>query len=155
MRLTLAIFLLMVASSAAAEPRTALPPQMPALKHVVRSSGMIFSGIVLLVQPSGSDAVQITFRVENAIRGVRRGQIVRINEWAGLWTSGERYLKGEHVMLFLYPRSKLGFTSPVGGTAGRYAINTAGQVLLPGPTNGTRPVPLKTFNSQIRRAVGE
>ena len=82
MRPFLAVFLLMVASSAAAEPRTALLPQMPALQHVVRSSGMIFSGVVLLVQPSGSGAFQITFRVENAIRGVPRGQTVRISEWS-------------------------------------------------------------------------
>lgn len=155
MRLFLAVFLLLFTPSATAQPGTVSLPQMPQLGYLVRSSGMIFSGVVLLVQPSGSGAVQITFRVENAIRGVRRGQTVRISEWSGLWTSSERYVKGEHVMLFLYPKSKLGFTSPVGGKAGRYSVSSAGQVLVPAPVTGTRPVPVKTFSSQIRRAVGE
>ena len=35
--------------------------------------------------------VQITFRVEQAMRGTRAGQILTIREWAGLWNSGERY----------------------------------------------------------------
>jgi hypothetical protein len=34
-------------------------------------------------QESGVTTTRITFRVEEAIRGVRRGQILQISEWAG------------------------------------------------------------------------
>jgi len=125
------------------------------MQHLVRSSGMVFAGVVLQVRRSGSGATQITFRVQTAIRGVRRGQTVRISEWSGLWNSGERYVTGERVMLFLYPQSKLGLTSPVGGKTGRYSVNAAGQVIVPGPLRGTHPVPLKTFKAAITRAPQE
>ena len=150
----LATFPLLLSISAVAE-RIVLPPQMPAMQHMVRSSGMIFAGVVLQVRRSDSGATQITFRVETAIRGVRREQTVRISEWNGLWNSGERYVTGERVMLFLYPQSKLGLTSPVGGTTGRYSVNAAGQVVVPAPLNGTHPVPLKTFKAAITRALQE
>lgn len=153
--LFLATSLLLLSIPGDAERMVVFPPQTPAMQHLVRSSGTIFSGVVLQIQRSASGATQITFRVETAIRGVRHGQTVRISEWNGLWNSGERYVKGEHVMLFLYPKSKLGLTSPVGGKAGRYSVNAAGQVLVPGPINGTRPVPLKTFKAAIMRAVQE
>lgn len=155
MRLIFAVFLFLLTSSADAEPRIGIPVRMPPIDRVVRSSGMIFSGVVLQVQRSDSGATQIAFRVETAIRGVRRGQMVRISEWSGLWNSGERYVEGEHVMLFLYPKSKLGLTSPVGGRTGRYRVNSAGQVLVPGPVTGTLPIPLKTFKASIIRAVQE
>jgi hypothetical protein len=116
---------------------------------------MIFSGEVLRVLPGGNGAgyTQITFRVENAMRGVRRGQIIRVSEWGGLWSSGERYTKSEHVLLFLYPKSKLGLTSPVGGRQGRFAVDTAGRVLAgEGPTR-LQPVPLKIVKAQIARAL--
>ena len=153
--LFLATPLLLLSIPGGAERIVVFPPQTPAMQHLVRSSGMIFSGVVLQIQRSASGATQITFRVETAIRGVRHGQTVRISEWNGLWTSGERYVKGEHVMLFLYPTSKLGLTSPVGGKTGRYSVSGAGQVPVPGPINQTHPIPIKTFKAAIRRAVQE
>jgi hypothetical protein len=74
--------------------------------------------------------VRITFRVEHGIRGVHRGQTLTIREWAGLWESGERYRPGEPVLLFLYPPSKLGLTSTVGGASGHFAIDGNGQIAL-------------------------
>jgi hypothetical protein len=74
--------------------------------------------------------MKITFRVEQAIRGTRSGQVLTIREWAGLWNSGERYRPGERVLLFLYSPSKLGLTSPVGGASGRFAVDDAGNALL-------------------------
>ena len=56
----------------------------------------IFDGTVLSVEQAVQNemhvaTVQITFRVEQAMRGTRAGQILTIREWAGLWNSGERY----------------------------------------------------------------
>jgi len=91
---------------------------------------------VLAVQriaPADSHEVatmQVTFRVEQGIRGVRTGQALVIHEWAGLWQTGERYRRGDQILLFLYSPSKLGLTSPIGGSFGRLALDRNGQVRL-------------------------
>jgi hypothetical protein len=142
-----------------AEPRFPISPKAPVRPDLLRASGMIFTGVVLAVQRSdtttSSAITQVTFRVENAIRGVRRGQLVRVSEWGGLWNSGERYTKGERVLLFLYPKSKLGLTSPVGGKAGRYAVDSAGRIVSTGQQGLPIALPLKDFISQVRRAPQE
>jgi hypothetical protein len=106
------------------------------LRLLTRNSGYIFDGTVLSVErvagtePDSVATVQVTFRVERAIRGTRNGQVLRIREWAGLWSSGERYRPGERLLLFLYSPSKLGLTSPVGGPLGRLAVDPGGNFVL-------------------------
>lgn len=133
------------------------PNSIVAPVKAMRSSALIFSGTVLKVDhiaPAGSQPItQITFRVESAIRGTRRGQVLTVHEWAGLWNSGERYQAGERVLLFLYPQSKLGLTSPVGGPLGRYRVDQSGRVLLQGVT-GPKPIRLRDFTAAIRRGRG-
>ncbi len=157
MRPSALLVILLATISAGAQPRDPSFSQSLSTQRVARAAKLIFSGVVLQVKRSENayGATQITFRVENAIRGVRRGQVIRVSEWSGLWNSGERYAKGEHVLLFLYPRSKLGLTSPVGGPAGRYAVDAAGRVLVPSPQNGLHPFPLKTVKAEIQRAAQE
>jgi hypothetical protein len=124
--------------SAAAQDRLAGHSPLPisSLRLLTRNSGYIFDGTVMSVErvaeaDAGSlGAVQITFRVEQAIRGVRNGQLLTISEWAGLWNSGERYRTGERLLLFLCGPSKLGLTSPVGGPLGRFAVDLGGNVIL-------------------------
>lgn len=107
----------------------------PGLQPIVRPAGYIFAGKVLAihyepVSASGQvPSVRITFRIEDGIRGARAGESVTIREWAGLWNAGERYRVGERVVLFLYPASKLGLTSPVGAALGRFAIDQSGHVI--------------------------
>jgi hypothetical protein len=110
-------------------------PYLPRARPVSRSSGYIFAGTVKSVEravPRGNSVatVLINFHVDQALRGVRTGQTLAIREWAGLWESGERYRPGERVLLFLYPPSKLGLTSPVGGPVGRFEIDPGGRVIL-------------------------
>jgi hypothetical protein len=114
-------------------PPGSLHPQHP--RPVTRSSGYIFAGTVKAVErvaPNGKGVatVQINFHVDEGMRGVRTGQTLTIHEWAGLWDSGERYRPGERVLLFLYPPSKLGLTSPVRGPMGRFRIGPDGQVVV-------------------------
>jgi hypothetical protein len=112
--------------------------ELPYLLHgrpLMRSSGYIFAGTVKSVEraaPRGNGVatVLINSHVDQALRGVRTGQTLAIREWAGLWESGERYRSGERVLLFLYPPSKLGLTSPVGGFRGRFRIDPSGRVIL-------------------------
>jgi len=74
--------------------------KVPGLQRLARHSGLILSGAVLRVQhldPAGAGGpalTQTTFRVQQAIRGVRAGQIIDVHEWGGLWQMGERYQPG-------------------------------------------------------------
>jgi hypothetical protein len=130
-----------------------IPPGSPYPRHprpLARSSGYIFAGTVKSVEriaPKGNGVaiVQINFHVDQAMRGVRTGQTLVVREWAGLWESGERYRPGERVLLFLYPPSKLGLTSPVRGPTGRFRIGgpdgriviDPGRIGFPAPRPGT------------------
>ncbi len=124
-------FLLLPAIFAVAQRRPGA--QVDNFNQFTRNSGYIFSGTVLKIQrtTAGENAIaftQVSFRVDQAIRGVRAGESLTIREWSGLWDSGERYRPGERVLLFLYPVSKLGFTSPVGGPLGRFVVDHDGKI---------------------------
>jgi len=141
---------------------SALAIPKPILRHMIRDSGRIFAGAVIKIErvdpgpTSGIATIQITFRGEDPIRGVRRGQVLQIREWSGLWQTGESYRVGERVLLFLYPPSKLGLTSPVGGTSGRLQIDRKRRVDLKNASgSGLRRIELKTFAAALRRAARE
>lgn len=132
--------LALISLSAAGQDSLARPSLSPLslsnLRLLNRNAAYIFDGTVLAVAPvapEGSNtvaAVQITFRIEQAIRGTQFGRVLTIREWAGLWNSGERYRPGERLLLFLYSPSKLGLTSPVGGSLGRFAVDSSGNALV-------------------------
>jgi hypothetical protein len=141
-------------------------------RQLVRAAGIIFSGRVTSIGRSffsssrpDPAATVVTFRVEHAIRGTLAGQNLTIHEWAGLRLSGEDYRIGERVLLFLYSPSKLGLTSPVAGSMGRFAMNSQGQVVLSAqhvaalagdPTlAGKTVVPYAEFALAVRRSGGE
>ncbi len=105
------------------------------LTGINRAAGIIFSGQVIAVRRASPierspSYTSVTFRVEHATRGAANGQVLTIHEWAGLWARGERYRVGERLVLFLYPPSKLGLTSPVAGIAGKFSIDPAGRIRL-------------------------
>src|ERR1700693_3635442 len=118
----------------------------PQWKQLSRRAGMIFAGTVLAAAtqtvttqvaatdqvipattPSTTPAVQLSFRVDHAIAGVERGQILTIHEWAGAWSMHRPMSRGQHMLIFLYPLSRLGFTSPVGGALGQVALDPTGR----------------------------
>jgi hypothetical protein len=113
----------------------------PQWKQLSRRAGMIFAGTVLAIGPPATTetaatyrvvqgtppSVQLSFRVDRAIAGVAQGQIVAIQEWAGAWAMQRPLTKGQHVLIFLYPPSRLGFTSPVGGSIGQVALDSGGE----------------------------
>jgi len=161
----------------------ALPPRMPTLPPgsppvtigfpvIVRAAGTIFSGTVRAIarRPATHgqevETVAMTFHVENAIRGAVPGEDLTISEWIGLWSGGgQRYRAGEHVLLFLYPASKLGLTSCVAGGMGRFTVDPRGRVLLSArhvsafradPALGGRShVRFSDFAAAVRRAGEE
>lgn len=134
------IFTLIPLPSLAEQPSRlqlpAIPPGTTYPQHLfplTLSAGYIFAGTVKSIARSAPKknevaTVQINFHVDQGMRGVRTGQVLTIREWAGLWASGERYRVGERVLLFLYPPSRLGLTSPVQGSMGRFGIGNDGRV---------------------------
>ena len=116
--------------------RLPLPPVTVGLPRLARAAGIIFAGTVtgIASQPAKAGqpvaTVAITFHIDNAIRGVTVGESLTVSQWMALWSSGQRYRLGEHVLLFLFPPSKLGLTSCVGGAMGRFTVDPIGRVLL-------------------------
>jgi hypothetical protein len=100
------------------------------------------------------ETVEITFRVDDAFRGVKPGRSLTIREWVGLWLAGERYHAGERVVLFLYPLSKLGLTSPVGGRFGRFDVDEQEMARVHQP--GDRRFPARPIDrAPVRERAGQ
>jgi hypothetical protein len=116
--------------------RLVLPPGAIGFQQIAHAAGTIFSGTVTAIARHPATHVQavetvaITFHVERAIRGASPGTDLTVEQWMGLWSSGQRYRVGERVLLFLYPPSKLGLTSSVGAEIGRFRVDPAGRVML-------------------------
>ena len=118
----------------------------PRWKQLSRRAGMIFAGTVLTTAtaplttqnaatvrqfpsatPSATPALQVSFRVDEAIAGVEPGQVLTIHEWVGAWSIHRPMRNGQHILIFLYPPSRLGLTSPVGGSLGQIALDSSGR----------------------------
>ena len=110
-------------------------PAPLSLSQLTRKAGFIFAGRVLRVerpapQPDRALVVRITLRVDQALRGVRRGQTFTLTQWAGAWDNGPQYRPGQRLLLFLYPRSRTGLTSVVGGRLGQFDLDASGNIVL-------------------------
>ena len=118
-------------------------------QQMVSMAGLIFSGRVVAIEPIRSPvgtvvSMRISIYVEQAFRGVRAGDTIAVNEWAGLWqNSGDRYRVGQRLMLFLYAPSRASLTSPVGQELGRLPVE--GRRLILSPAQGKI-----WFNSRAR-----
>ena len=137
---------------AAAQSDDAVAEQIlgPQWQQLSRRAGMVFAGTVLSApQTPRTDrepsTVELSFRVDRAIAGVHAGQILTIHEWMGAWSRHRPMRPGDHVLLFLYPPSRLGLTSPVGGALGQVALDASGQKVL-------RPAAYISI-SQLERAI--
>lgn len=158
----------------------------PQWKHLSQRAGMVFAGTLLSerIQMSRTDRgvpfIPLRFRVDRAIAGVQPGQVLTIHEWTGAASLHPLMRRGEHVLLFLYPPSRLGLTSPVGGPRGHLRLDATGRnvaaqrPVIPasmqdavrpnyrpagGSASGTRvtrtPVPLDQLERAIRAAREE
>jgi hypothetical protein len=114
----------------------------PQWKQLSRRAGMIFAGTVLApasgpvtnrivkpdrlaleTSPGAGPATQLSFYVDEAIAGVKQGQLLTIHEWTGVLSKQRPMRQGEHFLIFLYPPSRLGLTSPVGGSLGQVPLS--------------------------------
>jgi hypothetical protein len=147
------------------------PGSAPTFQQLARAAGTIFAGTVTGIEPgaaaggSAVPTVAVTFRVQLPLRGAATGGSLTILEWLGLWSSGQRYVVGEHVLLFLYPPSKLGLSSAVGGSLGQFRLDLEGRILLSQQQlaafkadpllAGRSRIALNDFAQALRQAVGE
>jgi len=129
----------------------------PHWKLLSQRAGMVFAGTVLSAAPQtprtdrAPSTVELSFRVDRAIAGVQAGQILTIHEWMGAWSRHRPIRPGDHLLLFLYPPSRLGLTSPVGGSLGQIALDASGQKVL----HPAAHIPISQLERAILAARGE
>jgi hypothetical protein len=129
-----------LSSFAAAQPSDQVLAERvlgPQWKQASRRAGMIFAGTVLTAAPQAaindkavseaSPTLQLRFRVDQAIAGVEPGQVLTIHEWVGAQLVHRPMNSGQRILIFLYPRSRLGLTSPVGGPLGQVSLDPSGK----------------------------
>ncbi len=126
----------------------------PQWKQLARSAGMAFSGTVLDVTSHAASggsvpAIELKFKIDRAIAGVRRGQVLTVREWVGAWERHQPLRPGDHVLLLLYPPSKLGLTSPVNAQFGQVALDATGQRPL------SHHISVRTLERVLRHAREE
>ena len=116
-----------------------------ALRTMAEQADVVFLGTVEGVARVGGEggdgglqsggAVEVRFRVEQAVRGVS-GASYTMRECGGLWPAGERrYTVGERRLMLLHRPSALGLSSPVGGMEG--AIPVRGDAARVGEASAT------------------
>src|SRR5438105_12277862 len=97
----------------------------PHWKQISRVAGKIFTGEVISVAGQrGSKRhplpiLEMKLSVIHGIAGIRTGESLTIHEWNGASSMTRPVRIGEKLLLVLYPKSRLGLTSPVGGAAGQ------------------------------------
>jgi hypothetical protein len=138
-----AVFLSSLALAQSSDQAVAAQVLGPQWKQLSRRAGTIFAGTLLTAPteippskaalddytPGPFPSIHLTFRVDEPIAGVEPGQIITIHEWTGAYSMNRPLNIGQHVLLFLYPPSRLGLTSPVGGSLGQIALDATGTTL--------------------------
>ena len=146
------------ATAASQFPRVPVAPGTFGLPQFAGAAGTIFSGTVTRIERHAATSAQpveivsISFHVERAIRGATAGEEITISQWIGLWSAGQRYRVGERVLLFLYPRSKLGLTSCVGRRDGAFHCRLVGPRLALGTTSFGFPYRSRAWREVARSA---
>lgn len=110
--------------------------KMITLSEMVNLSGTIVSGKVIEVREGthpdypNIEVTFVTLYVKDSFKGAgASASKLTFMQFGGLGVSRVRelpsYAKGEEVMMFLYPESQYGFTSPIGGEQGKFRLETA------------------------------
>ena len=128
----------------AALGQSGAPPQTveDALHEMSNAAGVIFAGQVMsmkVVQGSmgAPGVVEVTFRVDQAVRGCSAGGTYVLREWLGLWAGGNaRYRVGQRLLMLLRSPGASGLSSPVGGMDGAIPIRGVESQIGSGATVG-------------------
>ena len=143
----------------------------PRWKQITRAAGMIFSGTVLEVsnkpvtESNPIPTIEAKFRVSRAIAGVQAGQVLTVREWASAGPTQRGMQAGQQTLLFFYPASSLGLTSPVAGPVGQVPLDASGRFVIattgsgqkqPSPARGPQHAPVvqsRVSLDQLERAI--
>jgi hypothetical protein len=133
---------LAAAGASTAMGQAVAPPQTveEALHEMADAAGVIFTGQVMVVHHvAGSGGaggvVEVTFRVDQAVKGSTAGGTYVLREWAGLWDGGNlRYRVGQRLLMLLWSPGAAGLSSPVGGMDGAIPILGGVTEIAPGAT---------------------
>ena len=106
------------------------------LFEMVRAADRIFWGRCLQAEPgrepaTGLPVTTYTFEVLRGIKGTRAAESIRFQQLtggpAGAIRGVPQYSRGQEILLFLYPDSRLGLTSPVGLDQGMFRVGKGGR----------------------------
>ncbi len=121
-------------------------------------AGVIFVGSVASIHRISGDGtssgvVEVTFQVEQAVRGAAAGGTYTVREWAGLWMANDqRYHVGQRLLMLLNAAGASGLSSPVGGMDG--AIPVRGTLAAAGSSTAPAAVAdLSWLATRIARPV--
>jgi len=98
------------------------------LEEMITTAHYIFSGMCISVDRrydniTGRDAIFCTFSVSRIIKGEALSEFVfKMSRVAVELGEAPAFKPGEEVVLFLYGKSTLGFTSPVGLGLGKFSV---------------------------------
>ncbi len=179
LRRTLFVFLFVLAPFSRAGAATVLPLS---LDQLAAQADRIFVGrcesVTVALDERGVPATYARFQVEEGLKGVAGGGTILVKQFGDARTAlkvaegesavvspktmtlaGAAYRPGASYLLFLYPESDRGFTSPVGGGQGRFEILSSGpSALAVNPLNNRfletlreGPVPLADLLREIRK----
>ena len=121
------------AATAASDQAAAERVLGPHWQQLSRRAGLIFTGTVLSGQMQSArmdrpvPSVALRFRVDHGIAGATSGDTLTIHEWVGARTLHPPMRPGDRLLLFLYPPSRLGLTSPIGGAQGQIRLDATGR----------------------------
>jgi hypothetical protein len=123
-----------LAQTSVANAGGAATPQdiITALHQMADRAGVIFVGRVAGVQRrdgggAASGVVEVTFEVDQAVRGCAVGAPFVLREWAGLWEGDDqRYRVGQRLLMLLHAPNGAGFSSPVDGMDGAIPVVRGG-----------------------------
>lgn len=100
------------------------------LEEITNAADRIFAGRCIKVEEIENDlesklpVIKYTFKVTEGVKGVTDGEEVRFKQWKPTVREAG-YEVGKKYVLFLYPNSKKGLTSPV-GFQGKFDVETTG-----------------------------
>lgn len=101
------------------------------LEEITSASDRIFTGICINVEEieddpeSGLPVFKYTFKIIEAIKGLQGKEEITFKQWKPT-VNGASYEAGKKYILFLYPNSERGLTSPVGFLQGQFEVQKKG-----------------------------
>jgi hypothetical protein len=113
------------------------PPQSveDALHRMSDRAAVVFVGQVTAVRrvdggEAGQGVVEVSFRVDQAVRGCVTGGTYVLREWAGLWAANDaRFRVGQRRLMMLHAPGPGGMSSPVGGMDGAIPVHGVGKAV--------------------------